>query len=202
MIVRDLFSGVDEARIIARAIFEDGRKEATEDNWITKYYSQLTKLKNSKVRKSSMMLYFSVNSSDDRLYGVVSGFEYKDIKAGYRIYYGIEYLNVKKYAALYVPEYTVQRYGKEVVAAEALREYGWNRYDENIVCPDDVRKRVIEEFNNMESGIFPVDVNYLTRCQKQFTLTYEGKEVPMWEEDKDAAGVVMGRGDVDVLLLL
>ena len=122
MVVRDLFYEVDEVRVIARAIFEDNTKRESVDGWIRKYYAQLTKLKNSKVRKSNMMFYLSVNCDEKRQYGSVSGFEYSDVKAGKEIYYAIEYLNNRKYASLYVPEYTVQRYGKEVVAAEALRE--------------------------------------------------------------------------------
>ena len=58
MIVRDLFSGVDEAPVIARTIFEDGRKSADEDNWIPKYYAQLTKLKN---KKSGHTIYYGID---------------------------------------------------------------------------------------------------------------------------------------------
>lgn len=178
MLVRDLFFEVDEVRVIARAIFEDKSKCESVDAWITKYYAQLTKLKNSKVRKSSMMFYLSVNCDEKWQYGSVSGFEYSDIKAGNEIYYAIEFLNNRKYASLYVPEYTVQRYGKEVVAAEALREYGWNGYDESIICPDAFRKQVVEALEFMESGIFPMDEDYFTRCRKQFKLFYEGKMIP------------------------
>lgn len=193
MIVRDLFYEVDDARVIARAIFEDHSEREDVDDWITKYYAQLTKLKNSKVRKSDMMFYLSVNCEDDRLYGMVSGFKYGDVKAGNEIYYAIEFLTYRKYAALYVPEYTVQRYGKEVVAAEALREYGWNGYDKSILCPDDIRKQVVENLESMETGIFPTDIKYRVRCRKQFKLSYEGKETPLWEEDKSAFGVVERR---------
>lgn len=189
MVVRDLFYEVDEVRVIARAIFEDNTKHESVDGWITKYYAQLTKLKNSKVRKSDMMFYLSVNCDEKRQYGSVSGFEYGDVKAGKEIYYAIEYLNSRKYASLYVPEYTVQRYGKEVVAAEALREYGWNGYDDNIICPDAIRSQVVEVLETMETGIFPVDKDYFARCRKQFRLSYEGKTIPLWEEDKSAMGV-------------
>lgn len=173
MIVRDLFSGVDEARVIARAIYEDDLKNEDVNDWITKYYAQLNKLKNSKNSKSNMMLYLHVQKDKERQYGCVSGFEYKDIKDEKVIYYSIDYLNIKKYASLYVPEYTVQRYGKEVVAAEVLREYGWNRYDENILCPDNVRKKVLEALECMETGIFSEDENYFERCRKQFKLWCE-----------------------------
>lgn len=196
MIVRDLFHKMEDSRIIARAIYEDDSKTDTVDNWITKYYAQLTKLKNSKVSKSGMMLYLSVVRDEGRQYGHVSGFKYGDIKAGITMYYAIEYLNIKKYASLYVPEYTVQRYGKEVVAAEALREYGWNGYDVRIICPDDVRKKVVEELATMETGIFPMDKDYFERCRKQFKLSYEGKQVPLWEEDKSAVGVYVGGGRI------
>lgn len=171
MVVRDLFYEVDEVRVIARAIFEDNTKRESVDGWIRKYYAQLTKLKNSKVRKSNMMFYLSVNCDEKRQYGSVSGFEYSDVKAGKEIYYAIEYLNNRKYASLYVPEYTVQRYGKEVVAAEALREYGWDGYDENIICPDIIHGQVVEVLETMETGIFSVDKEYFIRCKKQFKLS-------------------------------
>lgn len=175
MVVRDLFFEVDEVQVIARAIFEDNLKHESVDAWITKYYAQLTKLKRSKVRKSSMMFYLYVNRNEKRQYGSVSGFEYSDIKAGNENHYEIGYLNSRKYASLYVPEYTVQRYGKEVVAAEALREYGWNGYDESISCPDSFRNQVFVALETMNSGIFPVDKDYFACCRKQFKSAYEGK---------------------------
>lgn len=201
MVVRDLFHEVDEVRVIARAIFEDNTKHESVDGWITKYYAQLTKLKSSKVRKSDMMFYLSVNCDEKRQYGSVSGFEYGDVKAGKEIYYAIEYLNNRKYASLYVPEYTIQRYGKEVVASEALREYGWNGYDDNIICPDAIRRQVVVALETMETGIFPVDKEYFNRCRKQFRLSYEGKEIPLWEEDKTALGVVEKRHIVEHIVL-
>lgn len=201
MVVRDLFYEIDEVRVIARAIFEDNTKCESVDGWITKYYAQLTKLKNSKVRKSDMMFYLSVNCDEKRQYGSVSGFEYRDVKAGKEIYYAIEYLNNRKYASLYVPENIVQRYGKEVVAAEALREYGWNGYDDNIICPEAIRRQVVEALETMETGIFPVDKEYLIRCRKQFKLSYEGKEIPLWEEDKAALGVVERRRIIKHIVL-
>ena len=73
---------MDEVRVIARAIFEDKTQIQDVDGWITKYYAQVMKLKNSKVRKSSMMFFFSVNCDANRQYGSVSGFEYSDIKTG------------------------------------------------------------------------------------------------------------------------
>ncbi|MGN0437777.1 MAG: hypothetical protein ACI4F4_04580 [Lachnospiraceae bacterium] len=189
MVVRDLFHELDDARVIARTIYEDDWKPEEIDAWITTYYAQLTKLKTSKIRKSDMMFYLTVIQDEKRIYGDVSGFLYKDIKAGNEIYYTIEILTSRQYASLYVPEYTVQRYGKEVVASEALREYGWNDYDDKIICPDDVRFCIKKELETMTSGIFPVDKNYLFRCRKQFKLSYEGKEVPLWEGDKDAPGI-------------
>lgn len=189
MIVRDLFYEVDNVRVIARAIFEDNTKSESVDSWITKYYAQLTKLKNSKVRKYNMMFFLSVCCDENGKYGNVSGFEYGDVKAGKENYYAIECLNNRKYASLYVPEYTVRRYGKEVVAAEALREYGWNGYDDSIICLDTFRKKVVEALATMETGIFPVDKDYFNRCRKQFILSYEGKSIPLWEEDKSAMGV-------------
>lgn len=192
MVVRDLFYGVDNIRVIARAIFEDDIKNEFVDDWIIKYYAQLIKLKNSKVRKSDIMFYLSVGCGEKREYGIVSGFKYSDIKEGKAIYYAIEYLNNRKYASLYVPEYIVQRYGKEVVAAEALREYGWNGYDEGIICPNTVRKSVVEALATMESGVFPTDKEYFGRCRKQFQLFHEGKEISLWKEDKSVTRAVGG----------
>ena len=190
MILRDLFIETEDVQIIARAIFEDKTTPGDVDFWIRKYYAQLRKLKMSKVHKSNMMFYFSVNRNEERLYGCVSGFDYEDIKAGYEIYYAIEGLEYKKYASLYVPEYTVQRYRKEVVAAEALREYGWNGFDKTIVCPDNVRTKIHASLEMMKSGIFPTDKDYFSRCRKQFVCAFEGKPVPLWEEDKLALGVL------------
>lgn len=175
MVVRDLFYEVDDDRVIARAIYEDNTKREFVDAWIVKYYAQLMKLKNSKVHNSDMMFYLSVNCDEKRQYGNVSGFEYADVKAGKEIYYAIEYLNHREYASLYVPEYTVQRYGKEVVASEALREYGWNGCDDSIICPATFRKKVVGVLRTMKSGIFPVDKEYFARCREQFKLSYEGK---------------------------
>lgn len=201
MIVRDLFHDMDEVRVIARAIFEDKTQMQDVDGWITKYYAQISKLKNSKVRKSSMMFFLSVNCDGKRQYGSGSGFEYSDIKTGKENHYAIEYLEARKYASLYVPEYSIQRYGKEVVAAEALREYGWNGYDTDIICPDNIRERVKVALEHMESGIFPMDEHYLDRCRRQFKLSYEGKKVPMWEEDKAAGGVVKKGHAIEHILL-
>ncbi|MCR4656166.1 MAG: hypothetical protein K5770_08065 [Lachnospiraceae bacterium] len=205
MIVRDMFHDVPEERIIARAIFEDRCRPENIYGWITKYYAQLIKLKSAKVKKSDMMFFMSVVSDDreapdseegmsdvsgakppfnrgGRIYADVSGFSYEDIKAGSESYYGIEFLNYRQYASLYVPDYTVQLYGKEVVASEALREYGWNGYDDKIVCTDEFRVRVLQALDNMKQELYPADINYMDRCRKQFCKAYEGKEVPQWED--------------------
>ena len=194
MVVRDLFNGTDEVRVIARAIFEDHFKRSKTDEWITKYYAQLVKLRDSKIRKSDMMLYFSVIKEAGQQYGSIGGFRYKDIKAGRVHFYALETLNYRKYAGLYVPEYTVQRYGVEAVAAEVLREYGWNGFDETIVCPEAVRKQIWDTLDNMTTGLFLVDIKYFERCRKQFCTWYEGKTVPLWEGAEHDPGVVDNRG--------
>lgn len=183
MIVRDLFQNIPEEKIIARAILEDRCKLQEIYGWITKYYAQLVKLKSIKVRKSDMMFYldFISNIKDDNVYADVSGILYNDIKAGKECYYGIECLDYKHYAALYVPDYTVQLYGEEVVASEALREYGWNGYDDEILCPDEMRIRVLQALEDMKHEISLSDCNYIDRCKKQFRKAYEGKDVPQWE---------------------
>ena len=170
MIVRDLFRNVPEERIIARAIFEDRCKPENIYGWITKYYAQLVKLKSTKVRKSDMMFYLSVvcNDGEDRIYANVSGFSYDDIKAGNECYYEIEYLDYRNYSALYVPDYMVQCYGEEVVASEALREYGWNGYDDKIVCTDDFRIRVLLALDDMKQELYLADTYYFDRCREQF----------------------------------
>ncbi|MBO5389999.1 MAG: hypothetical protein J6A59_18030 [Lachnospiraceae bacterium] len=55
------------------------------------------------------------------------------------------------------------------MVVEALREHGWNRYDVKIICPDDVRKKVVEELATMKTGIFPMDKDYFGRCRKKFS---------------------------------
>lgn len=187
MIVREVLQSVPEERIIARAIFADNWEIQKINDWITKYYSQLIKLKSSKVRKSDMMFYLTVkkDNKDSRLCTVVSGITYSDVKNGIDDIYGIEFLNYRQYASLYVPDYTIQRYGKEVVASEALREYGWNGYDSNIVCPDDMRLKVLQSFADMKQEIYPIDCNYYTRCRLQFCKAYEGKAVPQYEDTKN-----------------
>ncbi len=193
MIVRDLFCENDEARVIARAIFEDGFKRERTDGWIEIYYTHLMKIRESKVRKSDIMFYLSVENEDGRLYGNVSGFCYSDIKEGVMIPYAIEVLNYRQYAGLYVPEYTVQRYGSEAVAAEALREYGWHGCAESIACPEEVRKKVWTELETMEHKLFLMDSNYFERCRKQFRASYEGKKVPEWEGAEKEEGVKNSR---------
>lgn len=197
MIVRDLFQNVPEERIIARAIFEDRCKPENINGRITKYYAQLIKLKSSKVRKSDMMFFMSVvcDNREDRIYANVSGFSYSDVKAGTECYYGIELLNYRQYASLYVPDYTVQRYGKEVVASEALREYGWNGYDNKIVCTEDFRIRVLQTLEDMKQELYLADINYMERCRKQFLKAYEGKEVPQWADAEKNEGVRDNRSD-------
>lgn len=200
MVVRDMFQNIPEERIIARAIFEDRCEPQNINGWITKYYAQLVKLKSSKVRKSDMMFYMAVVSDDDdRIYADVSGFSYADIKAGNECYYGIEYLNYRQYASLYVPDYTVQCYGSEVVASEALREYGWNGYDDKIVCTDDFKIRVLQELVDMKQKLYLTDANYFDRCRKQFRKAYEGKDIPQWE---DAEKYCQGEECVRTLELL
>ena len=196
MIVRDLFQNIPEENIIARAIFEDRCKPQNLNGWIIKYYAQLVKLKSSKVRKSDMMFYLSVACDDeDRIYANVSGFSYVDIKAGNECYYAIEYLNYSQYASLYVPDYMVQRYGEEVIASEALREYGWSGFDKNIICPDEVKLGVLQALDGMKQELFLTDCNYYDRCRKQFCNTYEGKEVTQWEDAKCAEGVPNNNSD-------
>lgn len=192
MVVKDLFHGVDPARVIARSILEDGFSKEEFDGWITKYYAQFMELQKSKTRRTDMMLHLSVICHSGGQYGCVGGFKYEDIKRNEEIEYAIEGLHTRQYASLYVPEYTVQRYGKEVVAGEVLREYGFHGYDDSVICPAEVRKKIwnLLENKGIESGIFPTDENYLQRCMKQFKLAYEGKKVPLWEEDKNAPGVV------------
>lgn len=204
MIVRDMFHNVPEERIIARAIFEDRCKPENINGWITKYYAQLIKLKSSKVRKSDMMFFMSVVCDDweDRIYANVSGFSYSDVKAGIESYYGIEYLNYRQYASLYIPDYTVQRYGKEVVASEALREYGWNGYDNKIVCTEDFRVRVLKALDDMKQELYLADINYMDRCRKQFRKAYEGKKVPQWEDAATAEGAKDNRSDTPHCILM
>jgi len=182
MVVRDLFNLSDEIRVIARTIFEDEVQKEELDDWIIKYYAQLVKLKNSKIRKSDMMFYLSVGYDSGRYRGDVSGFYYNDVKRGIKKLYSLILKNCRQYASLYVPDYTIQKYGYEVVASEALREYGWNDYDEKIVCPSNVREQIIREIANMEYGLFPTDDIYYERCKRQFKAFYEGKNVPQWIE--------------------
>lgn len=198
MQVRDMFLGSDDARVIARAIFEDRCKPQDIYCWMTKYYAQLMKLKSAKVRKSNMMFYLSVlvNEDDyDRIYANVSGFSYEDIKDDLTCFLAIEGLDYKRYASLYVPDYTVQRYGAEVVASEALREYGWNGFDKSIVCPDSMRIKILEALDDMKQEIFLVDKNYFNRCRSQFRKSYECKSVPQWDDAKTAEGVKDNRSD-------
>lgn len=203
MIVRDLFHITNEERVIARAIFEDRCKPEDINDWITKYYAQLIKLKNVKVHKSKYMLYLTVDDNDNgREMGIVSGFDYYDIKAGNEIFYSVEYFKPKDYASMFVPDHTVERYGAEAVAAEALREYGWNGFDANIECPDAVRLKVLKELSGMKQELFLMDSEYFDRCRKQFQKYYEGKEVPHWKDAKIAEGVADHRSSVPHLILI
>lgn len=204
MVLRDVFQNVQEERIIARAIFEDRCKPEDIYGWITKYYAQLVRLKSGKISKSDMMFYLSVNSDEeeDRIYGRVSGFLYEDIKVGNECYYGIAHLSYRRYASLFVPDYTVQRYGDEVVASEALCEYGFNGYDTKIICPDDMRLKVLKALDDMKQELFLTDYNYYDRCREQFCKAYESKSVPQWEDARSAEGVIDNRSDVGHCILL
>lgn len=202
MIVRDLFNETDEVRVIARAIFEDHFDRSKSDEWITKYYAQLVKLRDSKIRKTDKMLYLSVVEEGGRQYGTVSGFLYEDVKEGIELYFALENLSYRQYAALYVPDYTVQRYGAEVVAAEVLREYGWNGFEETIVCPENVRKQVLDTLDTIQHELFQVDRRYFERCRKQFRAWYEEKTVPAWEGAEKEPGVVDNRSDTGHAFLL
>jgi hypothetical protein len=186
MVVRDLFQNIPEENIIARAIFEDDCKPQNLYGWITKYYAQLIKLKTSKIRKSDMMFYLSVDYDKDlkRICGDVSGFTYEDVKNGVDCYYALEFEYPRQYASLYVPDFTVQCYGEEAVAAEALREYGWNGYDDKIVCPDDMRLKVLKALYGMKTELFISHHSNYDRCRAQFRAAYEGKEVPQWKVEK------------------
>ena len=198
MIVRDMFVASDDARVIARAIFEDRCRPQNLYGWITKYYAQLMKLKSAKVRKSDIMFYMSVlvdEDDNDRLYANVSGFYYEDIKDDLTCFLAIEALDYNHYAALYVPDYTVQRYGEEVVAAAALREYGWNGFDKTIVCPDSMRIKILEALDDMKQEIFLIDKHYFDRCRSQFRKSYECKSVPQWDDAKTAEGVKDNRSE-------
>lgn len=53
----------------------------------------------------------------------------------------------------------------------------------------------------METRIFPVDKDYFARCRKQFRLSYEGKTIPLWEEDKSAMGVAEREHSIAHLVL-
>lgn len=185
MIVRDLFDSSDEARVIARAIFEDRCEEEEIPAWISKYYSQLVKLKSAKVKKSNMMIYLSAkyDAEESWYQGDISGVSYEEIKADKLQYYSIWILDHKQYASLYVPDYTVQCFGTEVVASEALREYGMNGYDPSIECPEATRQAVLSALSDMKQELFETDNIYLERCLKHFIAAYEGKEVPQWKRE-------------------
>lgn len=176
MNLRDLFNDVDEALVIARAVFEDKTKNEEIDGWITKYYAQLTRLKEIQTHKSGIMIYLGTLLSDkNAIEGDISGIEYSDIKNGEEELYAIEYLDEEDYASLFVPQHSIDTYGKEVVAAECLREYGWNNHDESIICPNEVRESVFEALTTMESGLFKADKKYHDCCIQEFVDFYEGK---------------------------
>lgn len=207
MILRDLFQSVDAATVIARAIYEDHCRPENINGWMTKYYAQFVRLRDSKVRKSDYMLYMNVFLDDEDEYGEevlssIDGFSYEDIKADEECFLGIEGLHYKNYASLYVPDYSIQRYGMEVVAGEALREYGWNGYDTSIECPDEMRIAILKALDDMESGLFLIDENYFNRCRMQFVNAHEGKEVPQWEDAKSAPGVGDNRNNSFCAVLL
>lgn len=202
MVVGEVLRAADETRVIARAILEDCCEPEKVDNWIVKYYAQLMRLRECETQKSDIMFYFSVvTDHDERIYGQVSGFFYEDIKEDVECYLGVELLECEQYASLYVPDYSISRYGEEVIASEALREYGFNSYDEEIRCPEDTKKAIKDALANMKRELFFTDVNYYDRCRLQFCKAYEGKEIPQWEDAKTAKGVKDNRSKADHLLL-
>lgn len=185
MIVRDLFDKTDDVQVIARAIFEDRCLPQNIYQWITKYYSQIQMLKSVKAHKSDMMLFMDVYEEDRRLYGDISGVEFADVVADKVEFYALELLDLKQYAMLYVPDYSILLYGEEVIASEALRELGFHGYDENIKCPDEIRLKVLKALDGMQQEIFKNgDREYAKKCIKQFRAEHEGRTVPQWEAVK------------------
>lgn len=177
MVVRDLLNKSDPVRVIARTIFEDRTRPDEYDGWITKYYAQFVKLKESKIRKSDMMFCMHVIKEDCKKYTLPYGIKYKELKAGKAEGYAIEYLYPGKYSALYVPDYMVKTFGVEIVAAEALKEYGWNRYDSTIVCSEEIREQIKKMIPEMETGLFVIkdEETYDEKCKREFCKWYEGK---------------------------
>lgn len=168
MIVKDLFQEVDVARVVARAIFEDRWREKDVDGWITKYYAQFIQLKNSKVRKSEYMLYFTVHKDKSMQYGDVGGFCYSDLRGNNPVCYAIGHFNVCKYVSQYVPEHTIGVYGLEIVASEVLREYGVKGYDDKYVCPEEIRTKIWEVYRTLKHELFVPQEGYEEECLQEF----------------------------------
>lgn len=178
MIIRDLLNNSDTVRLIARTIFEDRRKPEEYDGWITKYYAQLVKLRESKIRKSHMMFCMPVCEEKGKIYTLPYGMKYQDIKKGEEERYAIEYYAPSQYAAVYVPSPIVETFGVEVVAAEALKEYGWNGYDNKIICPEDIREQIKRTISKVETGLLVIrdEKNFDEKCKREFCRWYEGRE--------------------------
>ena len=215
MIVRDLFTMTDTAAVIARALFEDQCSPKELDGWIKKYYAQIQEIERVKARRYDGMLYFSTlrlnkertdwrendcgfmypvtfkvyDHSEPAYEGVVSGFSYEDIQAGRREFYGIEGLTAKQFANLYVPDYTIFRFGLEVVASEALREYGWNGHDPRYMCPRSVKEKVLELLPGLTSELEPINFRYYERCRNEFLCYCEGRLPRCYEKEaREAEG--------------
>lgn len=167
MLIRDLLRKIPEEVIIAHAILADRCLPDEVDGWITKYYALLFKLKKTKVKNSALMFYLST-VNDKFTYGDVCGFLYNDIKARKVCRLAIGDLSYMEYASLYVPDYTIECYGEEVVAGEALREYGWNNFDKNIICPANLKVAVRKILKDMKHELFLSDNRYMMRCQMEF----------------------------------
>lgn len=168
MILKDLLSEIDEAKLIARTLFADRCELQDLYCWIIKYYAQLIELKNSEVQPSDLMMLLTFTEDDNEIYGDISGVDYTEIIASNEQIYAIEFFDCSEYASLYVPEYSIQCFGKEIVAAEALCEYGCNGFDETIKCPQEMFGKVIEALSDMEQEVTVTDKAYYEECKWEF----------------------------------
>ena len=172
MNVRDIVKKCDRDKVIGRAVFEERCSEEEKKLWAKKYFAQYNQLINAKViRDYDMMFYLqSVYESQGFFYGDVSAVDYKDLKNGKTILYSLSLESTRRYASLYVPEITLNLFTEEVVAAEILREMGWNSGYQRKHCPAEVEKTIIKYSNSITSGIFEMDdkYKYFDECCKEF----------------------------------
>lgn len=150
--VQELLKIADAPYIIARAAYYDGKDDAERQSWVNTYCRLYCGLMAADIHGEGvdrqMILYArdysEINERGDNISCLdISGFKRElmsmDEVTDYLMMFGhfppdhelyaVEYLSYADFAAMPVPHGMLRKYPMEYLAAEVLREYGWNGGD-------------------------------------------------------------------------